>query len=124
MPRRNPPRAREDFDPDAVLQRVTDIEALLVSPGWIWLVNEANKLYGQRAFTEQVEQVVRVGGTTDAIAARTVSLTAGRMAAGAIINLPTETLADLKRKLATQQGDEQRDRAETPPLGPNVEMSR
>lgn len=116
MPRRRLPVVA---DPDAVLQRANDLEALLVSPGWAWLCVEANKLYGQRTFVEQVEQVVRVGGTSEAIAARTISLTAARMAAGALINLPGETLADLKRKLATQQGD-----APSPGLGANVEVSR
>jgi len=117
VPRRKPPAIA---DPDAVQQRVTDLEALLVSPGWAWLCLEANKRYGQRVFTDGIEALARTfGDAPEVLAARTLALASARMAAGVIINLPGETLADLKRKLATQQGD-------APPagLGANVEVSR
>ena len=109
-------RAHEEVDLDALNQRVADLETLLTSTGWAIIAAEANKLYGQRTFTDQIEHLARTEPTAE-VGPKTIALVAARVAAGRLINLPGELLQDVKRKIALATPTESRER------NPNVEMS-
>jgi len=112
-------RARPEVDLDALQQRVADLETLLASTGWAIVCAEANKLYGQRTFTDQIEHLARTEPVAE-VGPKTIALVAARVAAGRLINLPTQLLEDEKRKLAAATPSE----TPRPSLGPNVELSQ
>jgi hypothetical protein len=112
-------RARTEVDLDALQQRVADLEALLVSPGWAVVCAEANTLHGTRPFTEAVEQAARMG-TALQIGESVIALVAARMAAGHLVSLPVDLLDEAKRKIADAQ---QQQAPHGPTLGANVELS-
>ena len=116
MARRNPPVA----DPDALQQRVSDLEALIVSPGWAVVCAEATARYGARVFAETVVTLLRAGSAQQ-IGEKAIALIAAREAAVDILSIPERAIEDYKRKLATQQGE---GRDPDHPLGPNVEISQ
>lgn len=109
-------RASEEVDLDALNQRVADLETLLTSPGWAIVCAEANKLFGVRTFADQIEHLARTE-SMDEVGAKTMALTAARVAAGRLINLPSELLEEVKRKILQATPSEPRGHAA------NVEMS-
>jgi hypothetical protein len=114
MPRRPPP---PEADPDAVLQRIADLEALLTSPGWAYVLTEISTRYGPRAFIETMGQLTKQG-TAQQIGEHAIAIVAAHQAVGEVLELPRQRLAELQRKVATQ-----REPPERPTLGPNVEYS-
>jgi hypothetical protein len=114
--RRKPPVA----DPDALQQRISDLEALLVSPGWAVVCAEATTRYGARVFAETVVTLLRAGSAQQ-IGEKAIGLIAAREAAVDILSIPERAVEEYKRKLATQHGPE----PDAPsPLGPRVEYSQ
>jgi hypothetical protein len=112
-------KRRAEVDLDALTQRVADLETLLTSTGWAIISAEANKLYGQRTFTDQIEHLARTEPVAE-VGPKTIALVAARVAAGRLINLPAELLEEAKRKLAQQQVAPSDER---PNLGEGVEYS-
>jgi hypothetical protein len=109
-------RAPDEVDLDALNQRVADLETLLTSPGWAVVCAEANKLFGVRTFTDQIEHLARTEPVGE-VGPKTIALVAARVAAGRLINLPSELREEVKRKILQATPSEPRGHAA------NVEMS-
>lgn len=106
-------------DLDAMHQRVADLEALLASPGWDIVLQEASKHYSQRAFAEEMAKLAR-GATAAQIGERAIGLIAAYNAVVGLLTAPGEELKALKSKISARTAGEQK---RTRGLGPNVEMS-
>lgn len=90
---------REPPDVEALQQRVADLEALLVSPGWAIVSAEASRLYGQRAFTDEMMGITR-GASAQMVGEHVIAVVEARKAALLLMHLPEEKLDEAKRKLA------------------------
>src|SRR6478736_1206817 len=112
------PKTTPTIDPDALQQRIADLEALMSTPGWAALGDIANRFYGLRAFADQVDALTKLP-TVEQVGMQVYALTASRQTALHLLGLPTHLIEEYKRKLATQQDGEEP--AEPPPFGPDVE---